>query len=160
MLARKDLLFPELSYQIIGCAYDVFNELGGGHKEAVYQKAMNLALKARNITCSKEQYCPVKYKDVEVGKNYFDFYVEEKIVVELKSARGFTKSNYDQVLNYLNVSKVKLALLITFGTNEVRCKRVVNFQELNKKWKTQKKTQIRKFVFLIRYLYNYYNGNN
>ncbi|MBA3704491.1 MAG: GxxExxY protein [Bacteroidetes bacterium] len=133
VLEKKDLLYPELSYQIIGCAFDVFNELGGGHKEIVYRRAMNVALRTKRLKYTEEQYYPVKFKDVVVGKNFFDFYVEEKIVIELKSARGFTKLNYDQVLNYLNVSKVKLALLITFGTEEVRCKRVVNFQELNKK---------------------------
>jgi hypothetical protein len=57
--------------------------------------------------------------------------VEEKIVVELKSAGKFSKSNYDQVINYLNVSKIKLALLVSFGTEEVRCKRVVNFHVIN-----------------------------
>jgi GxxExxY protein len=130
VLERKDLLYPELSYQIIGCAYDVFNEIGGGHKEIVYRKAMAVALKAKGLKYTEELYYPVKFKDVVVGKNFFDFYVEDKIVVELKSARGFTKSNYDQALNYLNASKMKLALLISFGTTEVRCKRVVNFQEL------------------------------
>lgn len=133
MVEKNDLIYPDLSYRIIGCAYEVFNAIGGGHKEIVYHKAMGLALKAQGITYSQEHYYPVKFNNVVVGKNFFDFYVDEKIVVELKSASRFTKSNYDQVLNYLNVSNVKLALLISFGTEEVRCKRVVNFQELNKK---------------------------
>jgi GxxExxY protein len=132
MLERKDIIYPELSYLIIGCAYEVFNSIGGGHKESVYQQALALALKEKRLSYTKEQYYPVRYKDAIVGRNFFDFFIEEKIVVELKSARGFTKSNYDQVTNYLNVSKVKLALLITFGQTEVRCKRVINFQELNK----------------------------
>jgi len=132
MLSRTDLVYPELSFKIIGCAFNVFNTIGAGHKESVYQNALGLALKEKGLTFTKEQYYPVKYNDIVVGKNFFDFFVEEKIVVELKSARGFTKSNYDQVLNYLNVSQVKLALLIVFGTEEVRCKRIVNFSELNK----------------------------
>ena len=132
MVEKNDLIYPDLSYQIIGCAYEVFNAIGGGHKEVVYQTAMGLALKAKGIGYSKEHYYPVKFNNVVVGKNFFDFYVDEKIVVELKSASRFTKSNYDQVLNYLNVSNVKLALLISFGAEEVRCKRVVNFQAINK----------------------------
>lgn len=131
MIERKDLVYPDLSYKIIGCAFNVFNSIGGGHKERVYQKAMEVALKEKGLTVIKEHYYPVKFNDVIVGKNFFDFYVEDKIVVELKSAGRFSKSNYDQVLNYLHVSKVKLALLISFGTEEVRCKRVVNFPELN-----------------------------
>jgi GxxExxY protein len=131
MLEKKDLLYPDLSYQIIGCAYDVFNSISGGHKEVVYQNALSIALEEKGLAFTKEQYYPVKYNDIVVGKNFFDFYVEEKIVVELKSASRFSKANYDQVLNYLNVSKVNLALLISFGNEEVRCKRVVNFKELN-----------------------------
>jgi len=133
MLERNDLIYSELSYKIIGCAYDVFNSIGGGHKEAVYQKAMNLALKEKELIVKEQHYYPVVYKNEVVGKNYFDFCVEDKIIVELKSLGRFSKANYDQVLNYLNVSNLKLALLISFGTEEVRCKRVVNFQAINNK---------------------------
>ncbi len=131
VLGRKDLIYPELSYKIIGCAYEVFNSIGGGHKESVYQNAMKLALKEKDLNFAEQLYYPVKFKEIVVGKNFFDFHVEEKIVVEIKSANRFTKANYDQVLNYLNVSDLKLALLITFGADEVRCKRVVNFKTIN-----------------------------
>ena len=133
MLERNDLIYPDLSYKIIGCAYKVFNAIGGGHKEIVYQRAMAVALKVNGLSFAEQHCYPVKFNNVVVGKNFFDFYVDEKIVVELKPATRFTKSNYDQVVNYLNVSDLKLALLISFGTEEVRCKRIVNFKELNKK---------------------------
>ncbi len=132
VLQRNDLIYPELSYQIIGCAYEVFNSIGGGHQEIVYQKAMKIALKEKGLNFTEQNYYPVMFKEIVVKRNYFDFYVEEKIVVELKSADHFSKANYDQVLNYLNISEIKLALLISFGTNEVRCKRVVNFKTINK----------------------------
>jgi GxxExxY protein len=131
MLEKKDLVFPELSYKIIGCAYDVFNSIGGGHKEIVYQRAMALSLKGKGLAFTEQFYYPVKFNDITVGKNFFDFNIDEKIVVELKSANRFTKPHYDQVLNYLHVSGVKLALLISFGSEEVRCKRVVNFKTVN-----------------------------
>jgi GxxExxY protein len=131
MLEKKDLIYPELSYRIIGCAFEVFNSIGGGHKESVYQNAMAIALKEAGLKFTKEQYYPVKYNNIIVGKNFFDFYIENKIVVELKSASHFSKANYDRVLNYLNVSKMKLALLLSFGAQEVRGKRIVNFNELN-----------------------------
>jgi GxxExxY protein len=130
-VVKKDLVYPDLSYQIIGCAFDVFNNIGGGHKEVVYQKAMSIALKEKGLAYTEQSYYPVKFKNVLVGKNFFDFFIDNKIVVELKSSNRFTKSNYDQVLNYLTVSNVKLALLISFGSEEVRCKRVVNFQALS-----------------------------
>ena len=131
MLEKKDLVYPDLSYRIIGCAYDVFNAIGGGHREAVYQKAMELALQEKKLAYTDQQYYPVKYKDTVVGKNFFDFFIEEKVVVEIKAASRFTKANYDQVLNYLTVSNVKLALLISFGEEGVRCKRIVNFKALH-----------------------------
>jgi GxxExxY protein len=131
MLQKKDLIYPELSYKIIGCAFDVFNKIGGGHKEIVYQKAMQLALKEKMLNFTEQLYYPVKYNNVTIAKNFFDFCIEEKIVVELKSTSRFTKANYDQALNYLTVSNYKLALLIAFGIEDVRCKRVVNFQTIN-----------------------------
>ncbi|MDF2435776.1 MAG: hypothetical protein K0Q95_152 [Bacteroidota bacterium] len=130
MLEKKDLVYPDLSYKIIGCAYEVFNGLGGDHKEVVYQRAMAVSLKEKGLGFTEQHYYPVKFKEVVVAKNFFDFFVDDKIVVELKSANRFTKQNYEQVLNYLNISGIKLALLISFGKEEVRCKRVVNFKAL------------------------------
>jgi GxxExxY protein len=130
MIEKNDLIFPELSYKIIGCAFEVFNSIGGGHKESVYQNAMKVALTEKGLKFTEQQYYPVKFNNVVVGKNFFDFYVEEKVIVELKSSTRFTKPHYDQVLNYLHVSDIKLALLISFGIEEVRAKRVVNFKTI------------------------------
>jgi GxxExxY protein len=73
MLERKDIIYPELSYKIIGCAYDVFNLLGGDHKEIVYQRAMSIALTKVGLNYSEQVYYPVKYNDVVVGKNFSIF---------------------------------------------------------------------------------------
>ena len=99
MIHKKDLIYPELSYQIIGCAYDVFNQIGGGHKELVYQKAMEISMKQKQLGFTEQLYYPVKFNDIVISKNFFDFCVDEKIVVELKSSNRFTKANYDQVLD-------------------------------------------------------------
>ncbi len=128
---KKDLLFPELSYEIVGCAYEVFNEIGGGHKEKTYQNAMRIALSAKGIKFTEQLYYPVLFKSSVVEKGFFDFFVEDKIVVELKSLGRFTKGDFDQVNNYLNNSGIKLALLITFGQDEVRIKRMVNFKTIS-----------------------------
>lgn len=125
---KPDLLYPELSYKIIGCAYEVFNNVGGGHKEKVYQKAMKIEFENVGLSFIEQLYYPVKFKNFTLEKSFFDFSVDEKIVVELKSLGYFTKGNFEQVLHYLNSSNLKLALLITFGQNEVRFKRVVNFK--------------------------------
>lgn len=123
---KKDLVYPELSYKIVGCAYDLFNQTGGGHKEKIYQNGMALSFKKQKINFKEQLYFPVTFDSSILGKNYFDFLVEDKIVVELKSLSRFTKAHFDQVVKYLNVSDLHLALLINFTPNEVRCKRVVN----------------------------------
>ena len=128
---KKDLLFPELSYKIVGCAYEVFNEIGGGHKEKAYQNAMRMALTEKALNFTEQHYYPVLFRNSVVERGFFDFFIEEKILVELKSLGRFTKGDFDQVNNYLTNSGIKLALLITFGQDEVRIKRMVNFKEIH-----------------------------
>lgn len=130
-LQRNDLVFPDLSYRIIGCAFEVFNQLGSGHKEIVYHRALSVALGGQKLNFSEEVYYPVEFNNVVVGKNFFDFLVEEKIIVEIKSLSRFSKAHFEQTSNYLNVSGLKLALLLNFGTDGVQCKRVVNFKTIS-----------------------------
>jgi GxxExxY protein len=137
---KQDLLYPELSYKVIGCAFEVYNEIGGGHKELTYHNALEIALKNKGLECKSELYYPVKFQSVSVGKNYFDFLVDEKIVVEIKSADRFTKANFDQLINYLVVSNLKLGLLISFGRTEVKYKRILNIELLNKERESLSKT--------------------
>ncbi|MES2285187.1 MAG: GxxExxY protein [Bacteroidota bacterium] len=125
------LIFPELSYKIIGSAFEIFNSIGGNHKEIVYQKALFETFQSNNIKVQQQVFNPVKIKEKTISKNYFDFLVENKIVVEIKSSDRFSKSHYDQLLNYLIVSKLKLGILISFGRDEVKYKRVLNIDLLN-----------------------------
>ena len=118
-LRRDDLIFPELSYKIIGCAYDVFNELGYGHHEKFYQKALAIALKKQGVAFNEQVYTPLKFMNETVGKLFFDFIVEDKIVVELKKSNFYSKTNIDQVNEYLKASKIQLALLINFTSTGV-----------------------------------------
>lgn len=102
-LHRNDLVYPDLSYKIIGCAFEVFNQLGNGHKEIVYHKSLAISFQEQKLSFKDEVYYPVEYKKVIVGRNYFDFLVEDKIVVEIKSMARFSKAHFDQTSNYLNV---------------------------------------------------------
>src|SRR5882724_5883130 len=98
---RDDLIYPELSFKIIGLAFEVFNELGSGHREKVYQAAMTKQFQTNNISHKGQIYYPFIFKNEIIGKNYFDFLVEEKIVVELKRSDHFSKNHFDQVNHYL-----------------------------------------------------------
>src|SRR5437870_5550133 len=128
---RPDLLYPELSYKIIGCSYEVFNEIGGGHKEKVYHKALAIAFRNAGLKFKEELYFPLRFQNEVVTKKFFDFLVEEKIVVEIKSTSRLIKKDFTQLLDYMVTSKIKLGLLICFGITEVKFKRVLNTDLLN-----------------------------
>lgn len=81
---RDDLIYPELSYKINGILFEVYNELGPGHKEKYYQSAIQEALKQNKFKVERELYVPLKYNDVKVGKYYLDFLVDDNIVLEIK----------------------------------------------------------------------------
>lgn len=123
---KKDLLYPELSYQIVGCAYDVFNEIGFGHPEKFYQRAFAEALKNKKLSFTEQLYFPIKFNEKIVGKMYFDFLVEEKVIIELKKNASFSKQNIDQVNQYLKTTGLQLAILVNFSPTGVICKRMVN----------------------------------
>lgn len=126
MLQRKDLIYPELSYKLVGLAYDVFNELGHGHLEKIYQKAYAKELKESNIEFKEQAPYQVIYKEEVIGNNYLDFLIEDKVIIELKRSDFYSKKYIDQVSNYIKVSNLQLALLINFTSNGVRIKRIVN----------------------------------
>lgn len=125
-LKRNDLLYPELSFQIVGCAFEVHNELGFGFKESIYQKALALAFKEKKLSFTEQVLYQIKFKEQVIAKRYFDFVVEDKIVVEIKKDDKFSKANIDQTIDYLKTSKLKLAILINFGKEGVIYKRLIN----------------------------------
>jgi GxxExxY protein len=126
MIQKQDLIYPELSYQLVGLAYNVFNELGHGHLEKIYQKAYAKELKEVGIVFKEQAPYQVIYKEEVIGNNYLDFLIEEKVIIELKRSDFYSKKYIDQVSNYIKVSNLKLAILINFTTNGVRIKRIVN----------------------------------
>jgi GxxExxY protein len=125
-LRRDDLVYPELSFKLIGCAYELFNQIGFGHLEKIYQKGYSVLLKKENILFKEQVYCPIKIGDEVIGKLFFDLLVDEKVIIELKKDGKFSKQHIDQVNQYLKASKLKLALLINFTQKGVVFKRLVN----------------------------------
>ena len=129
-LKRDDLLFPELSFRIVGCAFEVHNALGFGFKEKVYQDALVLAFQDKGLKVKEQLYWEIKFKDTVVAKRYFDFLIDEEVIVEIKRDDKYSKAHIDQVIDYLKVSKLKLAILINFGREGVDFKRLINPQKL------------------------------
>ena len=125
---RKDLLYPDLSYTIVGSAFEVFNELGPGHSEKNYQKAFAVLFELKKIQFKEQVYYPLSFRNKIIGKIFLDFLVEEKIIVELKKDERYTKVHIDQVLNYLKISNLKLAILINITKTGVDYRRIVNVE--------------------------------
>ena len=113
----------DITHKIIGCAYRVFSQLGFGFLESVYQKAMVIEFKKNDLKAEAEKPLKVYYNNQVVGDYFIDLYVEDTVVVELKSVENLSKQNEIQLVNYLNGIKKDIGLLINFGINGVEVKR-------------------------------------
>ena len=113
----------ELTHKIIGCAYAVFNKLGFGLLESVYQKAMIIELEKSDLSVEAEKPIKVFYDNQIVGDFYVDLYINKAVVVELKSVQNLSKEHEVQLVNYLNALKKEIGLLINFGPSGVEVKR-------------------------------------
>ncbi len=126
-LRRKDLIYPELSYQIIGGLFEVHNNLGSGHHEKYYQRALASELKRCKLSFKEQVYTPLIFKGEKIGDYYLDFLIEGKIVLEIKKGDRFSKKHINQVFSYLKAKNLKLGIVANFGLNELRFKRIINF---------------------------------
>jgi GxxExxY protein len=113
----------ELTHTIIGCADTVFNKLGFGFLESVYQKAMIIELGKSDLNVETEKPLKVYYDNQIVGDFYIDLYINKAVVVELKSVQNLSKEHEVQLVNYLNALEKEIGLLINFGPSGVEVKR-------------------------------------
>ena len=113
----------ELTHKIIGCAYTVFKKLGFGFLESVYRKAMVIELGKAGLNVEEEKPITVYYDEYVVGKFSADLYVEDTVVVELKSVQNMVNDHEVQLVNYLKGTKKDIGLLINFGPTGVEVKR-------------------------------------
>ena len=106
----------ELSDKIIGCAFKVYNELGSGFLEKVYENALLYELRKNGIACKNQVPLKVFYDRMVVGEYFVDVLVESKIIIELKVCEKLTNIHYAQLINYLKATKLKLGYLLNFGS--------------------------------------------
>ena len=115
-----------LARRIIVCSFEVAKHLKYGYLEKVYENAMAYELKKIGIKARQQYPIQVKYKEIIAGEYVADLLVEDKILVELKTASGIDGSHIAQCLNYLTATDLRLGLLINFGETKVEFKRLVN----------------------------------
>ncbi len=127
IMSEDDL--NKISEKIIGGAYAVGNALGNGFLEKVYENALALEIKENGLDVKQQFPINVTHKNAVVGEFIADLLIENRILVELKAAKGIDEIHLAQCLNYLKATNLPLCLLINFGKPRVEVKRV--FQSVN-----------------------------
>lgn len=122
----SELYLREESYKIIGICMEVHKILGKGHSEKVYGDALEYEFQKNKIPYNRELRYNIAYKDIILPSYYFaDFVIFNEIILELKAITALTTSEIKQTLNYLAASKNKLGLLINFGEDSLKYKRII-----------------------------------
>jgi GxxExxY protein len=109
------LKHSELTKEIIGVFYDVYNELGHGFLESTYAEAMVFALEEAGLTAIRETAVPVWFRGKKVGQYYADLLVNNSVLLELKAARAIESAHEAQLLHYLRATEIEVGLLLNFG---------------------------------------------
>jgi GxxExxY protein len=106
----------ELTDKIIGSFFDVYNELGHGLLEAVYEGALSIALMEQGLIVDRQVAIPVYFRDRLVGEYRADMLVNKAVLLELKVARTFAPSHSSQLVHYLRTTDIEIGLLLNFGS--------------------------------------------
>lgn len=121
-----DYKYKEITEKIIGSAMRVHAVLGNGFQEVIYQRALELEMEEAGLRFTRELSMPIYYKGRNIGERRVDFFVEEKIMVELKAIIQLEKVHLAQAKNYLEAYNVQVGLLINFGNISLEFKRLEN----------------------------------
>ena len=113
----------EVTEKIIQSFYMVYNTLGYGFLEKVYERALFLELKSLGLFVEKQKQITVFYKNEKVGEYYADLIVSKSVIIELKAAESLCEEHEFQLINYLKATKIEIGLLLNFGKKpEIRRK--------------------------------------
>ena len=118
--------YEDITKRIIGCAMKVHSFLGNGFQEVIYQRALEIEMNLEGLQFEREKEMPVMYKGYNIGTRRVDFFVEEKIMVELKALIQLEDVNLAQGKNYLEAYNMEVGLLINFGAKSLEFKRLFN----------------------------------
>lgn len=125
IIADMKLIYAETTYQIRRALFNVYNQLGFGHKQDVYQKALAIELENMGILFQREATLHVLYNNKPIGTYRPDFVVDGKVILELKAVDFMPKTYETQLINYLKSTGFQLGLLINFGGPKLIIKRLV-----------------------------------
>ena len=115
----------DLTAKIIGAALEVHKILGNGFQEVIYQRALAIELANQGLTFLREQEMSIEYKGADIGTRRVDFFVEEKVMVEIKALIQLEDVHLAQAINYLEAYDLEIGLLINFGSKSLEFKRLM-----------------------------------
>lgn len=119
------LLYGDLTYKVRGAIFTVYNSLGWGHKEQVYQKALVKQFEIIKLPFQQEPILDVKFQKTKVGTYRPDFIIDNKIILEIKAVEFIPKSFEIQLLHYLKTTDYQLGFLVNFGASKLSIKRII-----------------------------------
>lgn len=117
----------ELTKVVIGCCFEVSNELGSGFLESVYEKSLAIALREKGLKVDRQAPISVGFRGHAVGDFFADIVVNQALIVELKAVKSITPEHAAQVLNYLRASHIRAGLLVNFGVPRAEIRRFNNY---------------------------------
>lgn len=117
--------YSDITGKIIGCAMEVHRTLGNGFQEVIYQRALAIEMTAQGLEYSREHEMQIYYKGQDIGTRRVDFFVEGKIMLELKAVIRLEDVHLAQAINYLEAYGMDIGLLINFGSRSLEFKRVM-----------------------------------
>ncbi|MEZ4868811.1 MAG: GxxExxY protein [Caldilineaceae bacterium] len=124
-MVKEQYLHSELTGKIIGCAMTVHSTLGNGFQEVIYQRALAIEMALQGIEFSREHEMDIFYRGQQIGIRRVDFFVERKVMVELKAVIQLEDVHLAQAINYLEAYGLEVGLLINFGSRSLKFKRVM-----------------------------------
>ncbi len=125
LLKKNKILYKDLSYKIVGLAMEVYNKLGYGFLEKVYENALMILFKREGIKAEQQVPIKVYFEGKVVGDYVADILIDNKIILELKSVERIINAHKAQVLNYLTATGVHLGIILNFGKEELTFERFV-----------------------------------
>lgn len=129
---NTDFLYTEITDKIIHSFYTVYNTLGYGFLEKVYENAMMLELIEKGMLAQKQNPIKVHYKEKLIGEYFADIIVEGKVIIELKAAEAIVQEHELQLINYLKATEIEIGLLLNFGKKpEIERKIFTNDRKIN-----------------------------
>ena len=127
-----EIVEKDLSYQIIQAGYEVFNGLGPGFGEEIYENSMVVVLEKRGHVIEQQKRVKVYFQGVEVGLHKIDLIVDGRVILELKAVSEIALIHRQQALAYLKATSLELAMVINFGASRLQVARVVNSKQKRK----------------------------